>query len=38
MLVKLAFLALAYVAGYRFFAVYIVAACLIFTAIGDNTR
>jgi hypothetical protein len=35
---KIALLTVAYYFGYRFVAVYIAAACLIYTAIGDNTR
>jgi hypothetical protein len=36
--VKIALLTAAYYFGYQFVAIYIAAACLIYTLIGDNTR
>jgi hypothetical protein len=35
---KIALLALAYAAGYRFIVIYILSAALIYTLIGDNNR
>ena len=35
---KIALITVAYYFGYRFAAIYIAAACLIYTAIGENTR
>ena len=35
---KIALITIAYYFGYRFTAIYVASACLIYAAIGDNTR